>query len=346
MAVCRFVGNEDMYGLGIRLGYYLLWLSSIFGAWMAPSEVRLLRYTLNVFVAASFLALIILTVDDVNRLQPVEAYIVLLLMFGAYLALVPIYIWRILTVCDHYWNPTRWPIVPHTILESNLKLILLVGILVYQYWFWFTRVPILDRYNCEQYGFLFAQARLNSKVSVAINALLYSFLGFIALYLLWVMIRRSVGLPVGANHPKRSISHRHKVSHINLMRNMVTWFKIIVATLVVLAIELTIQWNEIRGINSLAGAGQTIPFLFGLGTVLRILYVYFSPKDDIMDDDDSDSYYSHRPRRSAPAPRPPAARSWVGSRSTVSRPRSSGSRTRPISIDRVTLPMSVRTKSR
>jgi hypothetical protein len=103
MAVCKIEGNSDMYGLGIRLGYYFQWYGAILARWLAPSEVKNLAFSMDVFVAATFLALAILTAGRVDSLEPVETYIVLLLMFGAYLALVPIYVWRLLTTCDPYW---------------------------------------------------------------------------------------------------------------------------------------------------------------------------------------------------------------------------------------------------
>jgi predicted branched-subunit amino acid permease len=103
MAVCKISGNSDMYGLGIRLGYYFQWYGAIMARWIAPSEVKTLAFSIDLFVAATFLALIVLTANDIESLEPVETYIVLLLMFGAYLALVPIYVWRLLTACDPYW---------------------------------------------------------------------------------------------------------------------------------------------------------------------------------------------------------------------------------------------------
>ena len=95
-----------MYGLGIRLGFYFQWVGAILARIMAPSEIKSLTFSNDLFVAATFLALIISTANDVYNLQPVETYIVLLLMFGTYLVLVPIYIWRLLTACDPYWVST------------------------------------------------------------------------------------------------------------------------------------------------------------------------------------------------------------------------------------------------
>lgn len=103
MAVCKIDGKSDMYGLGIRLGFYFLWYGAILARLLAPSEIKSLTFSNDLFVAATFLSLIIQTASNVFNLEPVETYIVLLLMFGSYLALVPIYIWRLLTACDPHW---------------------------------------------------------------------------------------------------------------------------------------------------------------------------------------------------------------------------------------------------
>ncbi|KAF1997790.1 hypothetical protein P154DRAFT_524525 [Amniculicola lignicola CBS 123094] len=289
MAVCKFEGNSDMYGLGIRLGYYFQWYGAIFAAWLAPSEVRGLRFTIDAFVSASFLALIILTAGDIKSLEPAETYIVLLLMFGAYLALIPIYIWRILTACDPYWDPSRYPLVRYSALSANLSFILLIGVLVYQYWFWFNRVPDLNQYNCQQYGFVLGQVRLNSKASVVLNALMYFMIGLICLYLLLLKVRAIAGRPDPMERrKKRKMSRRHLATHIELLRNMDTWFKIVVALAVTVATELTISWNEIKGVNNLSSAGQTIPFIIGLFALIRIFYVYLFKSDE-----NSGSEYSY-----------------------------------------------------
>lgn len=319
MAVCNFEGNSDMYGLGIRLGFYLQWFGGLLAAWIAPSEVKGLRFSTELFVAATFLALIIHTAGDVDSLQHVEIYIVLLLMFGVYLVLIPIYLWRLLTSCDPYWDPTRWPIVNPGRLTSNLSFILLVGVLIYQYWFWFAHIPSLDDINCQQYGFLFGQVRLNSKVSVAMNALAYCFLGVIVLYFLAFWLLGTDDLD-GGRQPK--LTGRHLKARVNLLRNIEGWIKIVVGLVVALATELTITWNEIDGVNSLAGAGQTIPFVIGLGAIVRIFYVYYVyPPNGVQDGGTTGgSTYNHSKSGSGPGNRPgsgPGSRpgSGPGSRS-------------------------------
>ncbi|KAF1954413.1 hypothetical protein CC80DRAFT_595166 [Byssothecium circinans] len=295
MAVCRFEANSDMYGLGIRIGYYLQWYGVILARWVAPSEVKSLAFSIDIFVAATFLALIIETVRDIASLQPVEAYIVLFLMFGAYIALVPIYIWRLLTRCDPHWDPTRYPLVNLGALSANLSFILLIAVLIFQYWFWFNRVPDLDHYACQQYGFLLAQVRLNSKVSITLNVLMYFWLGLVCLYLLVLKIRHALGFPDPVEGRTRTISRRHKERHIALLRNLDTWIKIVVALTVTVAVELTISWNEIEGANRLSGAGNGIPFIIGIAAIVRVIYVAMFYDDDDEEEEESDGDSSRQP---------------------------------------------------
>jgi hypothetical protein len=49
---------------------------------------------------------------------------------------------------------------------------------------------------------------------------------------------------------------------------------------IVAATELTIKWNHIQGVNSLASAGQTIPFAIGIALFIRIWYVYLFKEPD------------------------------------------------------------------
>lgn len=277
-----------------------------------PSEVKAIEFSLDLFVPATFLALIILTANDVDSIEPVETYIVLLLMFGSYLALVPIYLWRLLTACDPYWDPTRWPIVRDSALTNNMGLVLLIGVLVFQYWFWFHRVPDLDHYQCQQYGFLLGQVRLNSKVSVVLNALMYFWLGNICLYLLGLKTLRMFGFPdPSEQRERRVISSNRKRRHIERLQTIDTWMRIITAMLVTLATELAVSWNDIRNANTLAGAGNTIPLFIGIGAVLRVLYVSAFYEDESGRNGDRNSSRGPRAKPNRSLPRPLGDRDMV-----------------------------------
>jgi hypothetical protein len=70
-----------MYGLGIRIGFYLQWYSAIVASWIAPSEINSLRFTNSLFIAATFLALVIQTAG--GNLHSSAAHIWLLSLFRA-----------------------------------------------------------------------------------------------------------------------------------------------------------------------------------------------------------------------------------------------------------------------
>lgn len=136
MPSCSLNGSLEMYGLGIRLGFYLQWCSSILASWLAPSEIEGLRFTNSLFVASTFLALTISTANDASSLQPVDIYVTLLLTFGYCLFLLPLYAWRIVTAGKASLGPTRWPVVRPTALYNVLTSLLLLAAGAFQLWFW------------------------------------------------------------------------------------------------------------------------------------------------------------------------------------------------------------------
>lgn len=152
-----------MYGLGIRVGFYFQWFSTILASWIARSEVPGLRLSNSLFVAATFLALIIQTAKE--KLRPVEIYVVLLLTFGGYLYLVPLYIWRLLTGCTPRWDPSRYSRVRNGKVFSALNFGLLISVSLFQLWFWFAKVKIsgFGSTTCRPYGFFFHKFHLDAK---------------------------------------------------------------------------------------------------------------------------------------------------------------------------------------
>jgi hypothetical protein len=179
MSSCGFTGNTDMYGLGIRIGFYLKWYGTVLASWIAKSEVPAMRLSNSFFVSATFLALLIQTVR--NTLKPVEIYIVLLLTFGGYLWFVPLYIWRLITGCTPEWDPTRYPRMRTGEVFSAFNFLLLVSVSVFQLWFWFDGVRSVGQDGCGEYGFFFSKLMLNSKGFIAANIIFHFFLLFCCL---------------------------------------------------------------------------------------------------------------------------------------------------------------------
>ena len=310
-----------MYGLGIRIGFYLQWYSGDLASWFAPSEVQGIRLTNSVFIAATFLALLIQIGRNISNLQVVEVYIILLVTFGYYLFLVPLYVWRILTGYNSAFDPTRWHQVWSGEVYSVLNFLLLVAVASFHLWFWFHRVPQLDGQACQQYGFFFAKIRLNRKGFEILNLLFYFLLLSCCAIMLFttVLIKANLVVERRTRQPGYSVSPRQygipclngtdissRPTQIESLQKLRSACNVAVASTVIAGTELTIKWNKIQGVNSLTSAGQTIPLLIGIATILRIAYVRISEGPPTWDD--SGRWEGPMPLEMMPEGAMPAAR--------------------------------------
>jgi hypothetical protein len=180
---CRFIGNSDLYGLGIRIGFYLQWYSTILGSWIAPSEVPPMRLSNSFFVAATFIALIIQVAKD--NLTTAEIYIVLLLTFGGYLYFVPLYMWRLATGCAPRWDPSRFSRVKAGRVFTALNFMLLISVSSYQLWFWVRKVTDTKMAGCVEHGFFFGRFPLKARGFVVTNIAFQSILLLSCVIVLW-----------------------------------------------------------------------------------------------------------------------------------------------------------------
>jgi hypothetical protein len=83
-----------------------------------------------------------------------------------------------------------------------------------------------------------------------------------------------------------SLSSNSRKVRLLALRKLQTFVNLAVASTVVAATELTIQWNGIEGVGDLNSAGQLIPMLIGVGLVTRVLYVGIIKRDDYDDSED------------------------------------------------------------
>ena len=110
-----------------------------------------------------------------------DIYIVVLLTFGGYYPIVPIFVWRALTCFDPFLDPSRWPALPEPTIYSTVQYFVLAVLAAFQVWFWGVRVRS-GHQQCDQYGFFFARVRLNGVGFVTFNILLN-----VALLIVWLV---------------------------------------------------------------------------------------------------------------------------------------------------------------
>jgi hypothetical protein len=78
---CGFLGNSDVYGLGVRLGVYLQWIASLIANAYLPMERRGLVAATVAYSIAMFIALLVLVFQG-GDLYLVEVIVLLYLLIG------------------------------------------------------------------------------------------------------------------------------------------------------------------------------------------------------------------------------------------------------------------------
>lgn len=202
-----------MYGLGIRAGFYLQWYSSILASWVARSEVPSMRISNLMFVCATFLAMVIQT--GRGNIRPIEIYISLLLTFGGYLSLVPLFLWRAVTGFKPQWDPTRYPQVRMGRLFSTLNFALLLAVSGFQLWFWIVGEK-LGFDDCPQYGFLFWRLRLDLRAFVVANVVFHTILLLFCLGILALAVTEHFGFW----EAKSSVDISQVSTHLRCLLNL------------------------------------------------------------------------------------------------------------------------------
>ncbi|KAI1106494.1 hypothetical protein F4804DRAFT_300828 [Jackrogersella minutella] len=75
-------GNPDFYGLGIRIGVYLQWITAWISLLVDPLSAQSVYDVNSVFVFAILVATMIATLADNPTIQPIETYIMLQFALG------------------------------------------------------------------------------------------------------------------------------------------------------------------------------------------------------------------------------------------------------------------------
>ncbi len=159
-----------MYGLGIRLGFYLQWYAGIYANMLAiESEIAGNRLALAAFMWGTFIALLVQTIRQ--ALSAIDIYVVLLMCFGYHYFIIPVLLWRLLTCFDYQLDPTRWIVVKASTALNVTNVVLLLATSVYQLWFWISGIHTIPN-DCNPVGFLFVKVPLVSVPMWAVNVAL------------------------------------------------------------------------------------------------------------------------------------------------------------------------------
>jgi hypothetical protein len=157
---CGFTGNSDFYGLGIRIGIYLQWITAFLANHFLREAIDLNLETNTIFLLALFIATVVATIKD--TVQTSEIIVLLHLCFG--------FLFSILSVWGH--RTGRWGIAKDTktrfpLIGSFFRLTLATALSAYGLWFWFRGRGIHHRTDgCNDFTFMFGKFDAAGSVSV------------------------------------------------------------------------------------------------------------------------------------------------------------------------------------
>ncbi|EGR44300.1 uncharacterized protein TRIREDRAFT_112372 [Trichoderma reesei QM6a] len=262
MVSCGREGRPDLYGLGIRLGFYLQWFGEILVEFFDQadvSDIRLLGFLLS---GAIVLALLVQVADQ--RAQGADIYIMLQLAAGSYIFLVPMYIWKALTCCDRRWDPLGQTREAKMAVFNVSTMLLLVIISALHLWFFGTYMPTKGR-QCGYYGFFFAKVKLDNTAYVVINI---------------IVGRRPEQRPEEVEQARNARRERARQQRAEVLRTMRGISNLLVYGLHITAIELTVRWNQFDNIDGVDTSAQTVPLLVSAGILTRFLLLHYEGKND------------------------------------------------------------------
>ncbi len=155
---CRIPGNSDFYGLGIRIGIYLQWITAFLANHFLKKSIEGSLKTNTIFLLALFIATVVATTQD--AVESAEIVVLLQLCFGFLFSILSI--WGYRTRSRQSETSIRFPLV-----GSFFRLTLATAISAYGVWFWFSGAPLLHQHSsCSDHTFLFARLDIASGVRI------------------------------------------------------------------------------------------------------------------------------------------------------------------------------------
>ena len=176
---CGFDGNPDIYGLGIRIGFYVqflaVWLSHLF----VLSEAKASRSVNLVYIFAVFIGLVWLS-HDPTKCHAVEAFMLNMLFVVA---------WRVGVIETPRFGRKYWRVSPVNLLVQDF---MFIALLAYTAWYFWLGLDLMKKTPCGTYVFFFAKVdlfgwyRVFLKCVIVLDAILTPFLIASHLILAWV----------------------------------------------------------------------------------------------------------------------------------------------------------------
>lgn len=145
---CGFVGTSDIYGIGIRIGYYAqaisIWLANFF----VLREAKPLRAINTLFMFAMVIGLIFMSTTP-SQTYSVEAYMMIQIIFV---------VWFVGTLDASKYSRKHWKFdFGRTVIRNGC----FAGMVIYNAWYWWVGLDRMQKTPCGTFGYFFTKVALD-----------------------------------------------------------------------------------------------------------------------------------------------------------------------------------------
>lgn len=284
---CGFEGNNDAYGIGIRLAMYIQWITCLLISCFFKAGASSVIVITNCFQLSMIIALLYLTIQQGSDLQVSEAYLMLTICAGGVTTSGIIDV-RLLHRFD------RKDAEAYTAaLGSAVQFFVQLVVLAYAIWLLFTGMDSMQHPPCSTSGFFFARVNLYHWVRTVFKVIFVSgILGLLIVPSFQIVDAHSRSrpatpvsptLPDSATVSEADLNRNPNLSTISLSSSDMSyatalkasttkWFGFVQGVtrlgMFILAVELIIKWNHIQGVNKMGSTGQILPFVVAVGGLM------------------------------------------------------------------------------
>ena len=265
---CGFSGDTDTYGLGVRLGAYIQWLTSIFAYNLSESEAAAMRAVNSCFQLAMFIGLLYITFQKGADLYAAEAFVVFLLCIGG--------------VCFSYklslnWKTSyrHWGRVKPSNVGALFRILLALSTCTYGIWYVFKGLDWMTHTDCSHSGFLFAQVDMYAWPRALLKAIAIT-----SMVITSALVFRSTlaVLRECFDYVKNWTDSDHDQESTNSgVLPKPSWLAICMMllglVLLIITVELSIIWNHINDVYEFGSTGQIFPVVVGIMGSLRLIFI-------------------------------------------------------------------------
>ena len=171
MERCSSQPKPQLYGVGLRLAFYIQWRATSWFRCIGRVDVTnvcLLGVCLSGSMCLSLLAQVM---ESTARSS--ELYIMAMLTIGGHILLVPIYAWRVITCCNSSWGAlhhSQSQRIPRVLRVVDFVTVVVASSVAV--WLFAVRLPEPGMF-CNEYGFLFGKASMRDWSFAVSNTALY-----------------------------------------------------------------------------------------------------------------------------------------------------------------------------